>query len=219
MLYKRNERTKVRCLIQVRLLRNNEQLNNYLLWLADRGISLPNFSVSNRSTPAENKAVQSQIDHAFGGNAPKIVFIGDGESELQASERGPLPAAELHLITNIAKALNLGLDDFHYTNYYHVAPFSEDVGEKEVLVHRKIFVGTIKRLKPNGVVILGAKTLNLVAGKSLNFSSLRGKIINPELYGIPTITTHHLRDMLAAPENKAVVWSDLNTLKKHIDQK
>lgn len=201
------------------LVRNNEQLSNYLLWLADRGISLPNFSVTNRTASSENKTAQSQIDHAFGGADPKIVFIGDGESELQASERGPLPSAELQLITNIAKALNLGPDDFHYTNYYHVAPFSDDVGEKEVLVHRKLFISTINRLKPAGVVILGAKALNLVSGKNLNFGSLRGKIINPELYGIPTIVTHHLRDMLAAPENKAVVWADLNTLKKHIDQK
>lgn len=199
-------------------MRNNEQLSNYLLWLADRGISLPNFSVTNRASSSENRTAQSQIEHSFGGAAPKIVFIGDGESELQASERGPLPSAELQLVTNIAKALNLGPDDFHYTNYYHVAPFSDDVGEKEVLVHRKLFIGTISRLKPAGVVILGAKALNLVSGKNLNFGSLRGKIINPELYGIPTIVTHHLRDMLSAPENKAIVWADLNTLKKHIDQ-
>jgi uracil-DNA glycosylase family 4 len=205
-------------MIQVSLVRNNEQLSNYLLWLVDRGISLPNFSVTNRPTSSENKTAQSQIDHAFGGVAPKIVFVGDGESELQASERGPLPSAELQLITNIAKALNLGPEDFHYTNYYHVAPFSDDVGEKEVLVHRKLFIGSINRLKPAGVIILGAKALNLVSGKNLNFSSLRGKIINPELYGIPTIVTHHLRDMLSAPENKAIVWTDLNTLKKHIDQ-
>ena len=97
-------------------MRNNEQLNNYLLWLADRGISLPNFSVTNRPANSEKKSIQSQIEHAFGGAAPKIVFIGDGESELQASERGPLPAGELQLITNIAKALNLGPEDFHYTN-------------------------------------------------------------------------------------------------------
>jgi len=202
----------------VSLVRNNEQLNNYLLWLADRGISIPNFSVRNRPANSEKKSIQSQIEHAFGGAAPKIVFIGDGESELQASERGPLPASELQLITNIAKALNLGPEDFHYTNYYHVAPFSDDIGEKEVLVHRKLFVSSINRLKPAGVVILGAKALNLVAGKTLNFSSLRGKIINPERYGIPTIVTHHLREMLSAPENKAVVWADLNTLKKNIDQ-
>ncbi len=196
----------------------NEKLNNYLLWLTDRGISLPNFSTTNQSTATKQVGVQSQIAHGFGGTAPKILFVGDGESELLSSERGPLPAAELHLINNIAKALNLGAEDFYYSNYYHVAPFSDELGEKEVLVHRKLFVGTITRLQPAGVVILGAKALNLVAGKNLNFSSLRGKIINPELYGIPTIVTHHLRDMLAAPEKKAVVWSDLNTLKKNIDQ-
>ena len=86
-------------------------------------------------------------------------------------------------------------------------------------MHRKLFIGTINRLQPAGVVILGAKTLNLVAGKNLNFDSLRGKIINPELYSIPTIVTHNLREMLTAPETKTAVWGDLNALKKHIDQK
>jgi len=209
--------TEVVCLAWVRHLQYREdQLNNYLMWLVDRGISTPNFSVQNK--PATNKTIQSQIVHAFGGSSPKIVFVGDGESELKSTEQGPLPSPEFQLITNIAKALTLGPEDFHYSNYYHIDPLSNKVSEKEKLVHRKLFVGTINRLRPAGVVILGAKTLNLISGKDLDFNSLRGKIINPELYRIPTIVTYHLRDMLLAPEHKATVWSDLNALKNHLDQ-
>lgn len=198
---------------------NSDKLTNYYLWLDERGINMPVFTVApesiseknERLVATENQCVDCQRVNnlrpkqkkTFGSSSPKILFIGDGHSPASNDDDGPLPSGEKNLIVNIAKALGLTLDSFQYSNH--------NTCERH-------FIADLNQMKPSGIVLLGSETLNLVSGKILNFSALRGKIMTPDLYKIPTVVTHHLREMIKNPDCKATVWNDLKLLKDHLDQ-
>lgn len=192
-------------------MQTNEQLTNYLLWLNERGLTIPVY----QAKESKPELAESYVS-AFGGISPRILFVGDGGSPLQKDEHGPLPLDEQVLLQNIAKALKLSIDDFHYTHYFKNPLPDHAPGDKEAIEGRPQFLETVKLLNPSGIVILGSYALNFVSGKKLNFNNLRGKVFTPELYGIPTIATYHLRDMLQYPEHKSLVWSDLNLLNDHL---
>lgn len=197
----------------------NDKMTNYYLWLNERGINMPVFTTipadlidEQEISPDANahcldcqafNSLNPGLKNSFGGTSPKILFIGDGHSPIPVNEEGPLPSGERLLIVNIAKALGLTSETFHYAHHHTC---------------ERHFLEKLRVMNPCGVVLLGSESLNMVSGKVLNFATLRGKVMYPDLYKIPTMVTHHLRDMIKTPENKAIVWNDLKLLKDHLDQ-
>lgn len=208
-------------------MQTNEQLTNYLIWLTERGITIPVYRercAQSRLPEDYATCVDCELSnnrtgeeiHSFGGPAPRLLFVGDGGSPVRNGERGPLPSEEMVLLKNIAKALKLADDDFHYTHYFRCPVGNQPPADEQAVACRRHFLQTLATLRPVGIVILGSHALNFISGKKLNFNGLRGKVFSPELYGIPTVATFHLRDMLRFPENKSHVWADLNLLNDHI---
>jgi uracil-DNA glycosylase family 4 len=208
-------------------VQTNEQLTNYLLWLTERGITIPVYSersvrenLSSDHTTCTDCELSSYRKggeaYSFGGAAPRLLFVGDGGSPIRSGEPGPLPSEELGLLRNIVKALKLADGDFHYSHYFKCPVGSQPPADEQAVACRRHFLQSLADLRPAGIVILGSHALNFVSGKKLNFNGLRGKVFSPELYGIPTVATFHLRDMLRFPENKSQVWADLNLLNDHI---
>src|SRR5690606_15257818 len=129
----------------------NEQQTNYLLWLKERGMTMPVYREQ------EGGATKHVPSTAY--TSPRFLFVGDGASPLGSGESGPLPEAEKILLHNIAKALRLSADEFQFLSFCPL-----------------IFLQPLSSLKPEGVVILVGDGLNSVSGKNLNFEALRGKV-------------------------------------------
>lgn len=163
---------------------------NYLMWLGDRGITVPRWIA--REPLARDSAETKTSDVT----TLKVVFISDLN----------LKANEAHLIEKMAAALKLN------PQQWRALPAVLDVGflqrgVPEAAVLDQLAEDLWSRLpKAQIYIAFGALATRITCGKG-NFSELRGQILAERMQNV--LATYHPRDLLNQITLKRQAWDDL----------
>lgn len=146
-----------------------------------------------------------------------LMFIGEAPGYEEDLKGEPFVGAAGDLLTRIIKAIGLTRESVYITNLIKCRPpKNRDPYPEEIDVCKTFLIKEINIIKPNIICTLGKYSSQTLLNLNTPIKGLRGNIY--KYNGIPVIPTFHPAYLLRYPEDKRLVWQDmqliLNELRK-----
>jgi len=147
-----------------------------------------------------------------------LVFVGEGPGETEDLEGLPFVGEAGKLLDKMIAAMGYGRDDVYICNVVKCRPPKNRTPEPdEARSCSRFLTGQIELVRPRAIVSLGrcaAEGLGVMPPDGRNW---RGAWTSYR--GIPVMPTYHPAYLLRSPEQKRVVWEDLQKVMARLGQR
>jgi uracil-DNA glycosylase len=148
----------------------------------------------------------------------KLVFVGEAPGADEDREGRPFVGAEGKLLTKIIESIGLDRGDVYICNVLKCRPQgNRNPDPKEIAACQDHLIKQLELLKPKLICVLGTFAAQTLLGSQDPIGRLRGKTYTYQ--NIPVIPTFHPAALLYHPQNKKLVWEDMQRVAKALGQK
>lgn len=156
----------------------------------------------------------------FGEGDPSavLVFIGEGPGHEEDEQGRPFVGAAGQLLTDIiVKGMKLKREDVYICNIVKCRPPNNRNPEPdEIEACEPFLIKQLQTIKPKIIVALGSIAAKTLLKSSEGITALRGKWQTYQ--GIPLMPTFHPAYLLRNPNDKALVWKDIQLVMAEIEK-
>jgi DNA polymerase len=153
------------------------------------------------------------------GNADaELVFIGEGPGADEDRSGRPFVGPAGELLTRIVKAMGFSRETVYICNIVKCRPPGNRVPQKDEAdacapwLRKQLAI-----LSPKVICTLGAPATRALLGVTTGITALRGKLL--QWSGIPVVPTFHPAYLLRTPEDKPLVWQDVQLVARILVEK
>jgi DNA polymerase len=151
----------------------------------------------------------------FGAGNPHadLIFIGEGPGYHEDRQGEPFVGQAGELLTRILAAINLRRDEVYITNIVKCRPPNnrnpepDEIAACEPFLHQQIQV-----IQPKIICALGACAAQTLLQTTTPISRLRGRFY--DYHGIRLMPTYHPAYLLRNPQDKRLVWHDIQLVQQ-----
>lgn len=151
----------------------------------------------------------------FGAGNPlaDLVFIGEGPGYHEDQQGKPFVGAAGELLTRIIHAIGLRREDVYITNIVKCRPpNNRDPQPDEIATCEPFLQQQLKIIQPKILCVLGRCAAQTLLKTTTPISKLRGRFY--DYHGIKLMPTYHPAYLLRNPEDKRLVWQDMQMVQK-----
>ncbi len=152
---------------------------------------------------------RNNIVFGEGNPAAKLMFIGEGPGHDEDETGKPFVGRAGKLLTKIIEAMGLKRDDVYIANIVKCRPPANRTPlEDEVINCAPYLMQQIKVIKPRVIVTLGSPATCTLLNEKIKISLIRGTFYDWK-EGIKLMPTFHPAYLLRNPNDKRLVWEDM----------
>lgn len=147
----------------------------------------------------------------FGEGDPKakLMFIGEGPGREEDESGRPFIGRAGQLLTKIIEAMGLKREDVYIANIVKCRPPANRTPlEDEIINCAPYLMQQIKVIKPKVIITLGSPATCTLLNEKIKISSIRGTFYEWN-DGIKLMPTFHPAYLLRNPNDKRLVWDDV----------
>lgn len=146
----------------------------------------------------------------------KVMFVGEAPGYEEDIQGRPFVGAAGQLLDKIIAAMGFMRKDVYIANCLKCRPPHNRNPEEDELLHCEPYlVEQIKIIAPQVICALGKFAGQNLLKTKLPITRLRGKFA--QFQGIAVMPTFHPAYLLRNPADKKLVWEDIKSIKKYID--
>ena len=163
------------------------------------------------------KLCQGRTQIVFGAGNPKasLVFVGEGPGADEDAQGIPFVGKAGQLLTKMIEAMKFRRDEVYICNVVKCRPPGNRNPEPDEIAACEPFLkAQLASLRPQVIVGLGKFAVQTLLREETAISRLRGQW--REYQGIPLMPTFHPAYLLRTPEDKKLVWADLQLVMKRL---
>jgi DNA polymerase len=143
------------------------------------------------------------------------MFIGEAPGKFEDLSGKPFVGDAGKLLSKIILAMKLDRAEVYISNILKCRPPNNRDPEKDEIEKCLPFLlKQIEIIKPEIIVTLGRISTSVLLNSNERINNLRGKFYN--LNGIKLMPTFHPAHLLHHPENKKLVWQDIQLVMKEL---
>jgi uracil-DNA glycosylase family 4 len=144
---------------------------------------------------------------ARGNPDAELVFVGEGPGRDEDLQGLPFVGAAGQLLDKMIAAMGYGRDDVYICNVVKCRPpENRTPSPEEAVACSRFLVPQLQAVAPKMIVALGRCAAQAL-GVAQATGSWRGRFSSFE--GVPVMPTYHPAYLLRSPEQKRIVWEDL----------
>ncbi len=159
---------------------------------------------------------QTRTNLVFGEGNPcaKVVFVGEAPGEEEDKQGRPFVGLAGQLLTKLIEEVGWKREDVYIANVLKCRPpGNRNPKEEEIEACSPFLLKQIEAIKPKVICALGTFAAQLLLGKKLPISRIRGKVLlGWKNYRV--FPTFHPAYLLRNPKQKAVALRDFEVLKE-----
>ena len=145
----------------------------------------------------------------------RLMFIGEAPGKFEDLSGKPFVGDAGKLLSKIILAMKLDRAEVYISNILKCRPPNNRDPEKDEIEKCLPFLlKQIEIIKPEIIVTLGRISTSVLLNSNERINNLRGKFYN--LNGIKLMPTFHPAHLLHHPENKKLVWQDIQLVMKEL---
>ena len=158
-------------------------------------------------------ATRENIVFGEGNPNAELMFIGEGPGKHEDLQGRPFVGAAGQLLTKIINAMHLTREDVYIANIVKCRPpNNRDPEHDEIKACLPYLLKQIELIKPKVICTLGRISTKVLLDTEDKITKIRGKIF--DYNGIDLIPTYHPAHLLHHPDNKRLVWEDMQLIMK-----
>lgn len=156
---------------------------------------------------------RTQVVFGAGDPSADLVFVGEAPGEAEDRQGEPFVGPSGQLLTRIIEAMGLRREQVYILNIVKCRPpKNRDPQPDELAACRPILQAQLDCLQPRVVCTLGKFASQALLQTDEAISRLRGRFHT--LGEIPVMPTYHPAYLLRNPQEKRVVWQDMQAIQK-----
>lgn len=161
-------------------------------------------------------AARSHIVFGEGDSGADLVFVGEAPGADEDRSGRPFVGAAGQLLTRIIQAMKLDRRCVYICNVIKCRPpGNRDPQPGEIDICRPFLERQLAAIKPRVICALGAHAAQTLLNTSQPLVSLRGRFHDRN--GIKIMPTFHPAFLLRNPDQKRVVWEDMQKIMAELD--
>jgi len=146
----------------------------------------------------------------------ELMFVGEAPGEEEDKTGNAFVGKAGELLTKIIIAMGLSREEVYITNVVKCRPLANRVpNDDEILTCTTYLKRQIKLINPKVIVALGGVASCFFFDKKIKISSVRGNFI--EWDNIKIMPTFHPAYLLRNPNDKKLVWKDVQRVMEYLD--
>ncbi len=151
-----------------------------------------------------------------GNEKAKLVFVGEGPGRDEDIQGLPFVGRAGRLLTKIIESINLSRSDVYICNIIKCRPpANRNPQYDEILACQKFLIKQLDCIKPKIICALGSFAAKTLLNTKAPISKLRGRF---HMYnGIKLMPTFHPAYLLRNPQEKRLVWEDMQLIQKEYE--
>jgi uracil-DNA glycosylase family 4 len=147
-----------------------------------------------------------------------LVFIGEGPGADEDRSGRPFVGPAGDLLSKIITAMGFSRETVFIANIVKCRPPGNRVPQKdEVDACSQFLRRQLEIVAPKVICTLGAPATRALLGVTTGITQLRGKLF--DFHGIPVLPTFHPAYLLRTPEDKPLVWLDVQRVAKLVEER
>jgi DNA polymerase len=156
---------------------------------------------------------RKQVVFGTGDPAAALVFVGEAPGRDEDIQGRPFVGKSGQLLTRIIEAIGLKREQVYILNVIKCRPpQNRDPLPEEVAACRPIIQAQMACLQPHVICALGAFAAQTLLQSTEKISRLRGRF---QRWGdIPVMPTYHPAYLLRNPQDKRLVWQDMQQIQR-----
>lgn len=198
----------------------------------EQAVEQARFAAESARSLGELKTAVEAFSSCNLKNSARSTIFASGTAEGRIMVIGPMPSADDDregtpfagraglLLDKMLAAIGLRRDAILLTNVIPWRPpGNRTPSAPEIEICRPFIERQIALAEPKALLLLGNFTARHFFGSAETIHGLRGQWREIDILGrtIPAIASLHPQELLTAPINKRLAWSDLLSFKNHID--
>ncbi|BAT72555.1 DNA polymerase bacteriophage-type [Thermosulfidibacter takaii ABI70S6] len=156
----------------------------------------------------------------FGEGNPdaKVMFVGEAPGEEEDKQGRPFVGLAGQLLTQLIEQVGWKREDVYIANVLKCRPpGNRNPKEEEIEVCSPFLLKQIEAIKPKIICALGSFAAQLLIGKKLSISKIRGRLMQG-WKGYKIFPTYHPAYLLRNPRQKRVALRDFQMLKRLVEE-
>jgi DNA polymerase len=153
----------------------------------------------------------------FGAGNPEadLVFVGEAPGEEEDLQGKPFVGKAGQLLTKMIQAMGLARDEVYIANIIKCRPpRNRNPMPDEIESCEPFLVAQLNAIRPRTICALGTFAAQTLLRTQEKISRLRGRF--HDYHGIPVMPTYHPAYLLRNPEDKRLVWEDMQKIMEHL---
>jgi uracil-DNA glycosylase family 4 len=151
----------------------------------------------------------------FGAGNPQavLVFVGEGPGYHEDHQGQPFVGKAGELLTRILEAIGLCRNEVYITNIVKCRPPNNRAPEPdEIRMCEPFLLRQLEIIRPKIICALGKFAAQTLLKTDTSISKLRGRFY--DYHGMKLMPTYHPAYLLRNPEDKRLVWEDMQLIQK-----
>ena len=154
---------------------------------------------------------RQQIVFGTGNPIAKLVFVGEAPGEEEDLQGLPFVGKAGQLLTRMIQAMGLTREEVYITNIIKCRPpQNRNPLPDEIAECRPFLNAQLNILRPKVICALGSFAAQTLLRTQDKISRLRGRFHDCD--GIPVMPTYHPAYLLRNPQDKQLVWKDMQMI-------
>jgi uracil-DNA glycosylase len=154
---------------------------------------------------------RQQIVFGAGNPMAELVFVGEAPGEEEDLQGRPFVGKAGQLLTRMIQAMGLTREEVYITNIIKCRPpQNRNPLPDEIAECRPFLNAQLDTLRPRVICALGTFAAQTLLRTQDKISQLRGKFHDYD--GIPVMPTYHPAYLLRNPQDKRLVWKDMQMI-------
>ena len=159
---------------------------------------------------------RTQVVFGSGNPNARLLFIGEAPGFDEDREGFPFVGKAGQLLTKIIEAMKLGREEVYIANCLKCRPpGNRNPLPDEIAICQPILLKQIEIIQPEVICALGKFAAQTLLKTEQPISRLRGRF--HDWNGIPLMPTFHPAYLLRNPEDKKLVWADVQQIIKKLN--
>ncbi len=216
---------------------NSDPIKQALQWLeTERGFGITEAKATKGATsvsPADGAGLsglyeaykdcrlcalcETRNKFVFGAGDPRarLMFIGEAPGADEDQQGLPFVGKAGQLLTKIIEAMRLTRDEVYIANTLKCRPPENRAPlPSETAACRPLLLRQIELIRPEVICALGKHAAQAMLGTEEPIGKLRGRF--HDWKGIPLMPTFHPAYLLRNPEDKKIVWADMQLIMRRL---
>ncbi len=155
----------------------------------------------------------------FGEGNPcaKVMFVGEAPGEEEDRQGRPFVGLAGQLLTRLIEEVGWRREDVYIANVLKCRPpGNRNPREEEIEACSPFLLKQIDAIKPKVICALGTFSAQLLIGKKIPISRIRGRVLTG-WKGYRVFPTYHPAYLLRNPKQKPVAVADFRTLRQMVE--
>jgi uracil-DNA glycosylase family 4 len=156
---------------------------------------------------------RTRLVFGIGNPQAALVFVGEGPGYHEDQQGQPFVGEAGLLLTRIIEAIGLRRDEVYITNVVKCRPPNNRNPESdEIAMCEPFLLQQLEVIQPKLICALGKFAAQTLLKTNTPISKLRGRF--HAYHGIKLMPTYHPAYLLRNPEDKRLVWEDMQLVQK-----